>query len=577
MALANRGAAPPQAMPDADLPIHRVSLRAITNSARFRDLDRREAYWRGKQYDGLKYDWNGNFQGYGGEADIRPGWFVPLKRRKPSARMSLPKTIVARFTALLFGTSHWPEITVAGDEDATDYANALAKAARLPSKMIEARNLGGAQGTSCVSFGFRHGKPRVQVHNAKNVSVLRWAEPDSMVVGAVLEAYAYQRNVWVDGKAKSKTFFYARYWDRDREVLWAPIPAEIGNAPGWSQRMPHREVFHGYGFCPFYWIQNLPDSYDADGVGDFEGEEDQVDSVNRLLSATSKGTVANVDPTLVVKMDPTFNDGSVQKGSGQAIFSPGGADYLEISGTAVTAAIDLLKLERASVLEAVQCVIMDPTDAKAGVVSGEALRLKYAPMLAKCDLLRDQYGENGVVPIIRDMLRAARTIAARPPIIDEEGNATEAAVVLPPRVVTVEEEDEETGEKKRSEKKRKRRPGAGEDVTLTWGPYFPNTWTDIEKGIKAAKAAAGNKSVVSHRTAIQMVASMTGVTDVDAELRTIDEDAEMAADRAIRSFGALPPPRPGLPPPKAGAPGAPPGAKPEPPPKPGAKKPPAKE
>lgn len=548
MALA--AAAPPQAMPDADLPIHKVRLRDLTNTARFRELDRLEAYYRCRQYDGLRYDWDGNFRGYGGEADIKPGWFVPLKRRRPDTRMELAKTIVGRFTALLFGLDRWPEIRVEGDELAEDYARALVRASKLPTKMIEARNLGGAEGTSCLSFAYWKGRPRVQVHNAKNCTVLAWAEAEDYVVGAVIEAYPYKRPVWENGIAKMRDYYYARYWDRFREVIWAPIPKAIGDQPGWSRAVRFKEVTHGYGFTPFYWIQNLPDSYDSDGESDYEGLCDAIDSINRLLSATGKGTVANVDPTLVVKMEPALNDGNVRKGSGQALFSPGGAEYLEIKGDAVRAAVELLKVKRAAVLEAAQCVVLDPDEGTAGVVSGEALRLRYAPMLAKADLLREQYG-GALTALIRDMLRAARKIEASPPgpvvMVAGQPVQPQPSIKLPQRIERVKEKDPETGETKHRDLKRKRRPGTAEDIDLLWGPYFPHTWTDIEKGVNAAMKASGGKPVASHRTGIQMVASMTGVEDPDAELRQIDEDSEVATERATRAFGggpAVPPAKP---------------------------------
>lgn len=537
--MAHDPTAAPAALAASDLPIHRITLRAVTNTARFRTLDRLEAYWRCRQYDGLRYDWDGNYQGYGGEADIKPGWFVPLKRRKPNTRMELAKTIVGRFSALLFGNDGWPEIQVGHDEEAEDYLRSLVRVSKLPVRMLEARNLGGAIGTAAVSIAVVDGRPRIQVHNAKNCTVLAWAEPADHTVGAVLEAYSYRRQVWENGKLKHRDYYYARYWDTEREVLWAPIPKAVGDEPGWTTKVRHAEVTHGYGLCPFYWIQNLPDSQDLDGESDFEGLTDDMDAINRLLSATGKGTIANVDPTLVVKEDPALNDGNVQKGSGKAIFSRGGAEYLEIKGDAVRAAVELLKVERGAVLEAAQCVILDPDGGSAGVVSGEALRLKYAPMIAKSNLHRGQYGA-ALETILGDFLKIARTLG-------------DGAVVLPDRTEVSKPKRGEEGETKT--KTTPRTPGLSEDVSLTWGPHFPHTWTDIKNGVEAAKNASGGKAVVSQRTAIQMVAAMTGVEDPDRELAVIDTDAEMSADRQMRAFGGGPGPAPKAPPP-FGKPGA---------------------
>lgn len=553
---------PPAAIPTVPVMLGRVRLRDVTQTARFTELDKREAYYRCRQYDGLRYDWDGNFRGYGGEADIAPGWYVPLKRRRPDVRYELPRTIVARFTSLLFGKDRWPEIKVEGDTEAEDFARTLARVSRLQTRMIEARNLGGAEGTAVLSWAFARGKPRVQVHNAKNVTVLDWADPEEMIVGAAIEAYLYKRPVWDGDRVVYRDFYYVRYWDEQVERLYSPIPAEIGNQAGWATRWPAREVVHGWGFAPLYWIQNQPDSSDADGESDFEGLEDDVDALNRLLSATHRGTLANVDPTLVIKSPPSLNDGTVHKGSGRTIWSEGGAEYLELKGEAVRAAKELIAEERAAILEAAQCIILDPHESGAGVVSGEALRLRYAPMLAKCDLMREQYGQ-AVVRILRDMLIAARMLSTRPPSIDPiTGQAVQEGLQLPPRIEKDEPDEEENDEPPAPAEKRKtapkvrrvpRTPGTSEDVDLNWGTYFPYTWADVEKGINAASKAIGNKPVASLRTAVQMVASMTGVENVDAELQAIEEDAEVALDRSSRAFGGPPgapgePPKPGEPP-----------------------------
>jgi len=507
------------------LPMGGMPLKEVVDTPRFRKLDRSEAYYRGKQYDGMKYDWNGNYQSYGGEADIRPGWYVPLARRKPNVRMELPKTIVRRFTSFLFGRERFPEIKVEGDEDAEDYARELVNLSRLQSKMIEARNLGGSMGTACLSMAYRGGRPRIQCHNPKNVTVLAWADPDEMIVGSAIEVYRYQRQVYEDQKLRAKPYYYARLWTSNVEVLWSPIPAEVGDKPGWASLVPSETTTHGFGFCPLYWIQNWPDSYSSDGESDYEGLEDDCDAINRLMSAAHKGTVANVDPTLVIKMDPSMNEGHVEKGSGKTIFSPQGADYLELQGNAVEAAKTQIMEERRAVLEAADCVVPDPSE-DAGVVTGAALRLRYAPMLARCDIYREQYGKP-MARVVSDMLKAARIILEAPSqLISIDGMEPvefRQELRIPPRI--------------RDGKRTERNPGTAEEVELNWGPYFQNSWEDNEKAIGTAKSASGGKAVASHRTAVQMVQSITGVEDIDAEMDAIEEAAEVVEEAVAEEAG----------------------------------------
>lgn len=347
-------------------------------------------------------------------------------------------------------------------------------------------------------------------------------------------------------------YFYARYWNETHETVWEPIPYTLGEQTNWTSAKS-TTALHAFGFTPFYWVQNVSDSEDVDGEGDYEGLEPTLDEVNQLLSAAAKGTKANVDPTLVIKMDPgTANAGTVQKGSENAIFSSGGAEYLELKGQATAAAISMLDRLTLYVFDTAGVVKPDPEKLSGSAQSAQALRLLFAPMLAHADLLREQYGEFGIKPIIVDMLRAARSLLAR-----------NEAVILPDRVEPVPPEPEEEpedddpdadplapkppkppGPPKRPEPAKlrtvKRKPGTSDNVALNWNPYFPPTWDDITKASTAVQTANGKKPVISQRTSIAAVQSLFGVRDVDAEMEAIHEDSERSLDQAVRAMGPQP-------------------------------------
>lgn len=547
-----------------------VNLSYMCGSRRFAILDALEAYYRCTQYDGRKYDWNGAMRGYGQAADIAPGWYVPLRQRRPSARYDLPRLIVRRFSSMIFGTERFPQIIVDGDEDAQDYVRALSKAAKLPAKMLELRNKGGAQGAAGVSFGFIEGLPRVTIHNAKHITILSWADRYEQRPKEVLESYSYQRTVWdqLSGKPKEVTLYFARYWSEDVEVVWDPIPAEVAREPGWMTKVKSTTTTHGYGFCPFYWVQNLPDCDGQDGDSDYEGQCDTFDEVNTLLSATGKGTVANVDPTLVIKDDRKNNTGQIAKGSENAIWSKGGAEYLELKGESLKAALALLAEYKQEVLDTVGVVLGDPDKMGAQVASAAALRVLYMPMLTQCDILREQYG-GLMVQLLKGILLASKMIATQaegPVGVTADGQRVQdqPTVELPPRVVDGEAVD--------------RVPGESEHIDLNWPPYFPNTWTDTEVAIKAIQAARGGTGpIISRKTAVENVAPLLGIADPEQEIEDMDEDR--ATDQAFMMTALdeqtkietanAPKPPPGAPPPPAGK-----GAKPPPGKAPPGKKPP---
>jgi hypothetical protein len=391
----------------------------------------------------------------------------------------------------------------------------------------------------------------------------------------VLKAYSYRRQVYDPARRRMReiVYYFARYWDEEKEVTWAPIPKEVAERHDWAMVAVRKaEVQHGLGECPVVWIQNLPDSEDKDGESDYEGLCDMVDEINMLLSATTGGTRANVDPTLVIRMSPDRNDGTVQKGSGAAIFSEGGAEYLEIKGQAVQASVTLLKELRLLALDVAQVVLADPDKLAGAAQSAQALRILYAPMLAKLDSLREQYGEVGVKRVLLGLLHGAKLITEAPEQLNPETGLMEKPTLLLGKRAVHEETEEETPDevlgvprkvKKTETRYEERVPGTSEDITLNWNPYFAPTWPDIKAATEAAKLANGGLAVISQRTSLQAVQSLWGVNDVDAEMRELEADSDrqlLLAQKAMEDANAE-----AMPPGNAGPGGE---GKPEPKPKP---------
>ena len=530
--------------------IPEAPLRSLFEDERFRELDRQESYFRATQDKGLRYNWDGQID-VGSEATIRPGWVVPYQQRRPSSRFDLAKLIVARLTSMVFGQDRFPEIRIEGDPEAEDYAQALAKEARLAVKMAEARDLGGATGTAVMSFGFREGKPRIQVHNAKHCVPLAWADFDERRPSVVMKAYSSPRQVFdtTENRTKRKDFWTVHLWTQTVEIIWRNMPDAIATLPNWQNLWPADSVVnHAFGFCPVYWIQNRPCSEEVDGEGDYEGQESTFDQVNRLLSATTRGTIANVDPTLVVKMDPSQNTGEVFKGSNNAIFSTGGAEYLELKGTAVQTAERQLERLRQYCLDVAGVVMTDPEKLAGAAQSARALEILYQPMLATCDKLREQYGEHGIKKLLLAMLQVARMYQDAVPAILTDGTVVKAQVMLPPRVET--SVDDATGEE--TVTITPRTPGTSENISLNWRPYFPATWKDIVDATAGMKVANGGRATVSQRTSVAAIAPLVGIDNVDAELARIREEEAEAQQAQMDAFSqqteietaANPPPKP---------------------------------
>lgn len=504
-----------------------VSLAALCEGPRFRELDRKEAYYRTTQDDHKRYTWEGTFRGYGDQADIRPGFYVLHSQRKPSARYDLGRVIVRRLTNFLLGADRFPDIK-SQDEDTEDFARAFVRESRLRQKLVGVRNLGGAEGTGCMSFGLVNGAPRFEAHNAKHCTVLSWVDRTDFRVGSVLKAYLYPRRVLEGEKVVTRDFFYARYWDERTEIVWEPIRAEIARTPAWSLQ-PSRVITHGAGFCPFYWIPNIAgvDDNDEDGESDYEGQHDMLDEINRVLSASSSGTRASVDPTVVIRMDPQMNNGTLRKGHENAIYSPNGAEYLELRGTSQQAASRLLLDLKTSVLDATGVVLVDPKEIAAQAQSAAAMRIVYAPMLATLDALREQYGEYAIRRPVMDAIRYIRALGERGPSVRTEDDGT---IVETRTVIDLSPKEDGT----------QRNPGKGEHLELNWPPYFPPTWVDTQAAVTAVQAANGGKPVITQKTGIAAVQTMFGITDVDAELEELEAKAEEDVQKQMDVLAAGP-------------------------------------
>jgi hypothetical protein len=558
--------------------------QSLFESDRYRELDYREQFGRSTQHDAKMFDFQGRFIKPGNVAltqpligSSMPSFYVPLDQRRPSAPYRLPRLINQSFTDLLFGHGRFPSPRVPGDPDAQDCAEALAAAQELASVMTRARNLGGRVGTVGLSWRFWNGKPRTRVHNGKHLHVHEWADREQFEVAHASEIYQVAKDEWNARKRKVERIMYwhRRDWTPIADIAFVPVPVS-DETPEWI--IDEEETFfHEDGFAHFVWIPNAQEDDDSsgpDGRPDYDGQFEACNNLDVLSSVLNTGTIRNLDPTLVLAIDPDIAKRGVKKGSDNAlVLGQGGtATYLELSGASATAGIGLRKEERKQILEVAQCVVPDPSEVAAAATSAAALRLVYGPMLSRGDVLRTQYG-NGICRLLSQQLRSAQRLApqvdeatgelAYPVELDGEGNETpvEYFLDLPPRAVEEEILDEAgmpTGEVET--KLLPRKPGSSSTVRLEWGPYFPTTSSDQQAQSATLSSATGGKASMSQRTAVELQARSLG-RDPATEWRRIAEEKRAAAEAEAAMFpgtggevgaaGELPPgaaPRAGLPP-----------------------------
>lgn len=554
-------------------------------SSRVQRLVRLESYFRNRQHDHKTYDWAGHAL-----ASFEPGhqpllstaqldYFPHPHERRPAAPYRLLRRVTREFSSLLFGEGRFPEIRVVGDPDTQDFAAALSEAQSLPLRMKHARDVGGSSGTVGLSWRFWQGKPRCRVHPGSTIHCQEWDDFEERIPRVVTEILQVEREV-VDPKEGLvvRRFWRRRDWTPVADVVFVDRPCDAGATEEWVvDESEGATCVHNEGFAHFVWVENAAD-YDGatcDGEADYEGTVEAGDMLDIVFSATAYGGAKNLEPTLLLALEPDMLSKirRVQKGADRALpvgTTGAGTKYLELSGASITAGIALSDRLREAILETCQVVIPDPDKVAAAGTSSVALKLLYAPMLAPAASLRAIYGR-AIVQLLEQQIRSIR---ARQPLVGEDGEAvypfapgsgaaTESRlsveaedgadpeggvpspeeedlfVDLPPRVVEEQVKDPETGlptgEKKVTVVPRKL--GVGGSIELHWPDWFPLTADDRSKETSTLSTAAGGKPVISQKSAVEKAAQLHGL-DPAEEWKNVT--AQIAAE-ADATRGMYPP------------------------------------
>ncbi|MFM2153886.1 MAG: hypothetical protein RL199_2321 [Pseudomonadota bacterium] len=501
-------------------------IRRLGMSPRQTELNHLYAVYRGQQYETCSSEWDGSQkisridrEAINSGAYIPPGFYdlgamLPLRFRKPTAPYPLARVIVDRFTSLLFSEKRHPRVKVEDDDATDDYVSALLEASRFWPIWMQARGLGGAMGSVAVGFSILAGKPHLEIFDP------RWATPTFVSrTGNELKRlevlYQYPREIY-DGETgvwREVPFWYRRVIDAERDIVYRSIPV-TDEAPVWQVE---NEVVHGLGEVPVAWVQNTPSQDDADGDSDYHGVLEMLHAIDQLLAQAQIGTIANADPTLVISTDASLPP-DLAKGSRAPIQLPssGKAQYLELQGIGAKAATELADLYRKRVLEACHCVLDDAASDGSAKVRRTATEIErsYAAMIARTDVLREQWAEMGIKPLLRKMLRAIRHVEQGR--VGEDGRVVRGVVVIPPHI------DRDANGKIVG--KRPREIGEGEVIELVWPSYFEPTIDDADVAVKTAAAALAGQ-LVDQEAAVAYVAPFFHVADPKAMADRIQQAA----------------------------------------------------
>lgn len=499
-------------------------------------LSRFWSYYKAAQYDVRAFDWDGRRRPGQSEHETIasrgyvPQGFVdatktlddlPTKFRRPVAPYHLVRSVVRRFTSLLFGARSHPTVECLDDWATGDYVQGLMKETMFWARWAQARKYGGGQGSACVTFAFVDGKPMLEVHDPRFVTPKfkdqRTRELDSLEI-----KYQFARTEKTsDGTVRQVLYLYRRIIGANADVTFIPIRVDDESAV-WRED-PAQRHDHNLGEVPGVWVCNTdPELGDVDGEPDCLGIFDESEEIDALLSQGSVGVKANCDPSLAIASDLEL--GEIRRGSKYALKLARGdtANLLETTGSGATAARDTAIMHRDLALEVVSCVIDNP-----GISSQTATEVdrRYEAMWDRADEFRETYAEFGIKPLLGKMLRAIRKLTSTVTVDPVTGEQRVGAVFVPPRIEQIKTDDGSPGQVVVTP----RVVGVGTLLEVTWPPWSRPTATDAQTAAGAVSMAVSAK-VLDRASGIAYIAPMFGGGDPDEIERRIDAETAQSMD-----------------------------------------------
>ena len=460
---------------------------------RTRDMLVMRAALDGTLYDGMGYEFH--------EEKSGAGEYIPIRQRKPSVRYDLCRVVVEDSVSLLFSEGHFPTVQCA-DKAARAKLGDLVRECRLDDVMIDAA-IKGSVGSVVVHLRILNKRAFFDVMTTEYLTP-SWQPdaPDALasvaerykVNGRTLRASGYtvaddDMNAW---------FWFARTWDAEAETWFMPVP--VSDKESVAKVDKTRTVQHALGFVPMVWIKNLPGGNDIDGACTFRAALPNAIEIDYQLSQAGRGLKYSSDPTLLIK-DPAAPDDEIIRGGGNAIIvsEKGDAKMLEIGGTASAAVVEYVRTLRELALEAIHGN-RTMADKLSAATSGRAMELMNQGLIWLADRLRAAYGEHGLLPLLRMVVKASEKFALS---VNGDGAA---------------------------------RLSDGGGLSLKWPRWYQPTAEDRQSDASTLAALRG-AGLMSRQTAIGALADDYDIEDVAAEILLIQadmalEDARLAAQAA---------------------------------------------
>ncbi len=506
----------------------------IQHTPRARQLRRLRAYYEGTQYDGMPDFWTGV---------AANGETVPMRERAPSVNYRLARNAVNEAVKFTLGEGRFPRIRVEPEEQSYPgltlsadeakrlslFIGKLCEHALLQPAWSEALAHGLSTGTAVEIVSLREGCFHSETIRAEH------CEPKFSASGeveSVAVCYQYTVTEYIGGQLIDRLYHYRRDIDSMRDVTYKPVLVEGPmQTPEWTV---DTSVKHGFGFCTVNWARNgrRAGCADVDGVSIYDGDEDEIDALNRALSQRDRGInywgcpqpwetgvsegagpAATTRTARTPKQEPktaTFHahDAPARRSGVDEVWSYESAEtqlgLLETTGAAFDAATKHVNDLRGRLTESMSVVLPDhATIAAKGNVTARLLTLMYAPLLGLVDRIRESWWPGFFCRSLSMRLRMIAQLGQTATILVP--GSSEIAPILARFLVDGR--------------------WLAPPMRPLWGAYFSPSSAETVESVKAAADALA-AGLISRRTAAEYVADDFGVQDVDEELASVESERE---------------------------------------------------
>ncbi len=428
------------------------------------------------------------------------GNYIPMRDRRPSVQYNLCRVVVNDSASLLFSESHFPTV-YCSDETTRATLSLLIKDTLLNSTMIDAATRGSV-GSIALLMSVRDKRLFFDVLKTQFLTPTFNKKPDT--IDSMVELYKCSGESLrdsgydIDKTELNNKFWFKRAWDDKREIWYLPLKVTAVNADLKWVEDKERTVTHDFGFCPMIWVKNLPGGDDPDGYCTFEAAIQTSIEVDYQLSQAGRGLKYSSQPTTVIKSD-SVDGTNKQMVAGDAIVVPsnGDAKMLEIGGGAAEAVINYVRFLRELTMEQIGGNRTDASRLSAAH-SGRAMELMNQSLIWLADKLRISYGEGALISLIDMMRRASNTYE----LTYRDGTKVTPMDLTKP-------------------------------ISLKWAQWYPPTSEDRQADSVALSALRVN-NIISQESAVEAIAPVYDIEDVQVELTRIKADAEATAQMQIK-------------------------------------------